>query len=42
MEALLTFGREYGWVALLVAWLLVNAGKVWPLDRLSVRFGGNE
>ena len=30
MEALLTFGREYGWVALLVAWLLANASKILP------------
>jgi len=30
MEAILAFGREYGWAALLVAWLLANVGKILP------------
>jgi hypothetical protein len=41
MDEILAFGREYGWLALLTAWLLLNVnrilptverviGKVWP------------
>lgn len=38
MEALLTFGREYGWLALLATWLLVNAGKILPwVERIVGR-----